>query len=435
MRYKLGLSNAEKKEHGDRARKELGLLLSDCVTKGTVRDYKQNFRIGRSEYSNDKQFLAPFLVSFPSGERWILYTTTSMRSDRVKGQQWDAGNIKTIVPSITRAILCYPDGTESRDVKAFVSLSEKINNKEDYSAIDWVLSYRQLISAIDEADRKTIRFSPVKRPTTYMDRVSSASINTAIIADSVRPDEQKKERGRRLDAYGREFERIVADAMTSEANLRKWKGLSRTDIGKNYDVFEVITEGLKLSPDEVVCFSATSDRRDIGFLPSGGQPKTDVIVSAHFNDGTYHNYTISCKRSSRETVSVHQYTAETFSQVLNPDDEELSDLLNAFQTAGSKAALGEQKTLLLQNALEPYRKKLFLWVLGGIDGDGNPDIQWADYLLVLNSTTNKLIMHSIDEYYDYLIAAGVTGMFGTPFGWTYPSKQRGKYIQLKCKLM
>lgn len=434
----MSYSNADKKEHGDNARKELGVLLAECQKNESIRNYMSDFRIGKSGYANESQFLAPFLVSFPNGERWIIYTTTSMRSDRIKGQQWDAANIKAIVPSGTKAILSFPDGTEPRDKKSFASLAERYRTKADYSAIDDILSYRQLKNAIESTGRSAIRFTPAKPRVSYIQMMANPALGksgednaSALSARNI----SMEDNGRILDAQGREFEQTVAKAMTSENNLKKWKGLAKTEIGTDYDVFSIIVKYLKLSPDDVASFSASAAREDIGLLPSGGQPKTDVIITAHYTDGSYNNYTVSCKRSARDSVTVHQYSAETFSRILNPEDETLKSLLNAFQSAGSLSAFGNANASALDRALKPYREKLFLWVIGGIDGDGNPDLQWAEYLLVLDSRTNELKMHSVYEYYDYLNESGAHGMFGTPFSWTYPSKQRGKYIQLKCKIV
>ena len=431
----MGFTNADKREHGDLARKELQRILSDCLEKKIILHYMSNFRIGRAGYSNDSQFLAPFLVSFPNGERWILYTTTSMRSDRIKGQQWDAENIKQIVPSITKAVLCFPDGVELRDIKNFSALAERYKKKADYSAIDDILSYRQLLFAIQSVNNKMVRFKSVKANQSYIEKVVSNAEDRRMVLEPLNIKENLSEKGRLLDAYGRAFERIVANSMSSERNLMKWKGKAKTETGRDYDVFKIIVEHLKLVPDDVKSISATSDHMDIGSLPSGGYPKTDIIITAHYNDGSYNNYTVSCKRSDRDIVTVHQYTADAFSRTLNPEDEELRKLLYDFQIAGSRSGLGEEKSLLLERALAPYRTKLFLWVMGGIDGEGNPDTQWAEHILILNGRTNKLKMHSVYEYYNYLIKAGANGMFGTPFSWTYPSKQRGKYIQLKCKIV
>ena len=89
----------------------------------------------------------------------------------------------------------------------------------------------------------------------------------------------------------------------------------------------------------------------------------------------------------------------------------------------------------MTEALQPYRNKLALWVLGGINGEGNPEIQWANYILVYNNKTDSFSIYNIIDYYNHLINSNVEGTFGTVFNWTYQSKQRGKYIKLKCRII
>ena len=57
---------------------------------------------------NKSQFYTPFLIEFHDETKWALFTTTSMRTDRIKGQQWDALNLKKINQSISSVYLIYP---------------------------------------------------------------------------------------------------------------------------------------------------------------------------------------------------------------------------------------------------------------------------------------------------------------------------------------
>ena len=88
-------------------------------------------------------------------------------------------------------------------------------------------------------------------------------------------------------------------------------------------MFKTIVDCFELDPETTSTISATSEKSIIGKLPSGGNPKTDVLVEVTNTDGNTAYFTISCKRSSDKVVSVHQYTADTFADVLNKDDESL----------------------------------------------------------------------------------------------------------------
>lgn len=57
-------------------------------------------------------------------------------------------------------------------------------------------------------------------------------------------------------------------------------------------------------------------------------------------------------------MSVHEYSADAFVQVLDPSNQELRRLLNAFQSAGNKRDMNPSDIRALTNELVPYRKKL-----------------------------------------------------------------------------
>ena len=96
---------------------------------------------------------------------------------------------------------------------------------------------------------------------------------------------------------------------------------------------------------------------------------------------------------------------------------------------------GDENTEELTNALAPHVKKLAMWVLGGKYGAGVPDIQMADYILTYDNNLGSASIMRIEDYVNHLIDSDVVGHFGTPFSWTYPSKRKGKDIQLKCKII
>lgn len=76
-----------------------------------------------------------------------------------------------------------------------------------------------------------------------------------------------------------------------------------------------------------------------------------------------------------------------------------------------------------------------MWVLGGVGGGGNPNRQWANFILTYDNSDDTVRIHTLEEYYEILISNGTRGNFGTSFSWTYPSKKRGQSIQLKCKIL
>ena len=96
--------------------------------------------------------------------------------------------------------------------------------------------------------------------------------------------------------------------------------------------------------------------------------------------------------------------------------------------------MGTDDCLNLETELEPYLDKLSLWVLGGYGGDGN-EKQCAKYILTHSNNVDGCSIHEINDYIQKLKDSGISGAFGTLFGWTYPSGRRGDSIQLKCKIL
>jgi hypothetical protein len=246
---------------------------------------------------------------------------------------------------------------------------------------------------------------------------------------------RNKNKGQIKDIQGNNFENRIAAILSFPKNLEKWKSADKTIEGMHFDVFRNIVECFGLDKDNTVEINATCDKKVIGHLPSGGNPKTDVLVWVKFWDGRTHNYTISCKRSSEKSVSVHQYNADKFADVLDKDNEHLRTLLKKFQECGNVRDFGEENNNELTKILKPYVEKLSLWALGGQGGDGNPETQNAEFILTYDNTDGSSSIQSVENYCHHLIESGIMGQFGTPFSWTYPSKRKGKDIQLKCKII
>lgn len=384
-------TNREKSLRGNNAHNALESLFENCKKHTYIREFIKDYRVGREDYSKS-QFYAPFLLIFENNEKWAIFSTTSMRSDRIKGPQWDSYNLKQIDTSITKCFLVYPDSVKK---DAFIKQGHKYTNKVEFSAIDNILSQNELDSLIEENALKGRTSGQIKA------------------------------------LQGVAFENKIANILSNKENLKKWKTDTDLFVGLHYNIFEYIVTFFKLDAKLVEKIQATSK---IEKLPSGGQPKTDILVTVHYNDSSS-NFTISCKRSSSKVVSVHQYSANSFSDVLNPKDKELMTLLKIFQSYGNLTDFGEKNKTDLTTYIKPYRKELAYWVFGGIGGEGNPEKQWANYLLTLNNESNEISLYSIKDYYNKLIDIGITGHFGTVFSWTFASGQKGKSIQLKTKLL
>lgn len=391
-------TNINRKTHGGKARNSLEELLDLCKNNGLISSYIKNYTIGRQGYS-DKQFSAPFLVIFHEDEKWSLFTTTSMRTDRIKGQQWDSHNLKEINNTICSSYLVFPDSVNDKTRKNFKRQGKKYSDKFEYSALDDIICLDELYNLIEASAFKGIS------------------------------------KGKAKDLQGKILEKRIATILSFTDNLDKWNQKSPNAVGLSYDVFFKILTFFGLTPKTILRITATSEDKIIGYLPSGGLPKTDVLADIEFTDGTRKTYTISCKRTSGSSVSVHQYKADKFADVLDKKNMKLRELLNTFQINGNLKKFSQENKDALTEELNQYTKKLALWVFGGVGGEGDPNTHWAKYLLTYKNDSGEYSIHTIEEYYQILLNNNIKGQFGTVFSWTYASGQKGKSIQLKSKIL
>ena len=390
-------SNLDKNLRGAASRESLSYVLKYAIDKCYIISVIKDYKCGRPGYRDQNQFKAPYLIEFADHTKWILFTTTSIR-ERVKTQYWEAYNFKELDKSISSAYLVYPDSIPEKERNTAVAKNEKIQSKGEYSTLEGIVSQDELSNLIEAYALKG------------------------------------KTQGQILDAKGNSFESRVASILNNSLNLKKWKTNNELLEGVHYGIFCSVVNCLKLNNETVNSIDATSDKTIIGLLPTGGPVKTDVLVTVTENNGTKKHYTISCKRSSESSVSVHQYSADVFADVLDKNNKELRSLLNLFQEKGNRRDMGDDNIDRLTDLMKPHSKKLAFWALGGVGGAGNPETQWANYILTYDNNDSSVSMHTLSDYYDLLIANNVKGMFGTLFGWTYQGR-RGTNIQLKCKII
>lgn len=396
------LDNSGRSQHGQNAIKSLEQIIDFCKEKRLIKHYEKKYTCGY-EGCDPNQFYCNFLITFFDDSKWIINITTSFRHDRVKEQQWDSFHIKQIDHAISKSVLIYPDGIEEKELKNFKNYKTKISQKKPvyYSAIDDVLSQNEVHDSIVE--------------------YGTSQLN----------------KGQQKDLIGNNFESMIASVLSDSENFERWIADDGVKVGVQYNVFKKIVDFLLPDVDKckILRIDATSDKKIIGNLESGGNPKTDVIVYVKYRDSNRNedHYTISCKKTNEKSVSVHQYDADAFADVLNPEDTNLRNLLREFQVYGNLRDFGDEKKSLLTEALNPYMESLVRWVLGGFGGKIRSNDQLAEYVLISDDT--DIYIHTIDQYTGELLNPENIVHFGTPFSWTYASKRKGKDIQLKCKII
>ncbi len=388
-------SNSDKNKRGNSLKRVMAYMMRLCEELGYISSFEEGYTIGMPGYTDQNQFKASYRIEFTDDTEWIVYTTTSLR-ERIKEQYWDSYHIKNLNQQITEAYLVYPDGLEASDRRSFESKNNKIQNNGEYSSLDAVVSQDK-----------------------FFNRIEAYAIRT------LTPNQQS-------DIRGNNFEKRVVATLKNPCNLEKWKANDPMLEGLHYNLFETIVNSFGLNASDIKEIDSTADKRIIGLLPSGGPAKTDVLTTVTYNDDSTDYFTISCKRSSNTSVSVHQYSADSFADVLDSNNAELRRVLNEFQRCGNKRDMNEEDVRILEEEIHPHIQALCEWAIAGIGGEGNPSTQWAYFILTYDNNAETFAIHPSQEYCRSL-ATECTRTFGTPFSWTYQGT-RGTNIQLKCPI-
>lgn len=142
--------NKLKSLNGQINRNSLSLLLQTLQANGTIAFCSMEYRNGYVEYDT-QQFYAPFYIEFLNGEGWLLFSSNSIRNDRMNNQQWNSLHLKRIAKNITKAYLVVPDeiSQKSNEKKIAESYQKKITSTM-YSSIDDVCYKTEIINLIEE---------------------------------------------------------------------------------------------------------------------------------------------------------------------------------------------------------------------------------------------------------------------------------------------
>ncbi len=136
--------NRVKSINGIRSRASLLTILEDLQKDGRISFCSSNYRCGYSGCSME-QFFAPFYLQFLSGDAWIVFSTNSIRTDRMCIQRWNAEHIKRINTDVKKAYVVVPDDVQEnlKERNEVEKYNSKIKTGEYYSAIDAVYQQSQ----------------------------------------------------------------------------------------------------------------------------------------------------------------------------------------------------------------------------------------------------------------------------------------------------
>src|SRR5699024_8864171 len=363
--------NKKKALSGIAVKKLLGKTLENLSSNPHLKiTYQMNYDTGYEGYVKN-QFKMDALIKFHNSddEIWLIKTTSSIRSDRVKGNHFDAQNIRKINPKVKRIYLVTSDFADPKETYNRKKYSEDITNKRLFSPIDDVISFNTL---------------------------------SLLIRDKA---VENLSQGVRANVLGKETEERIMRSLNNEDNIELWNGILKSDLSfksVDYELFkEILTVyGINNEDEVIMSLYATTD---IPLLTGRGQPKTDVHCEVTTNKDIY-NINISVKQTSAKKVTVHEGFMKDVINVLDLDiNSPLGTALLRLEECGGKTKLKSkylESYTLLENELYKYNDELIKYFIFGI-GSKQKDIQIAN-MLVYNKTFKAMtINETINDMKQY----------------------------------
>jgi hypothetical protein len=410
-------ANKQKAQAGSKSDKLVNDLLKQLLTQGFIKSFTKSINVSHPKFGYQKQFLANFLIETHASKFIVIRSSTSFRHDRAKIGFYDFEGIlkySAFSNEIIASIYLLPDSELGNP--QFLNTRERIKKKEYYCPATHLLTISEFISFIEGYKYDILNSFEVEKTSLPL---------------------SAKELGSFYGKRGNAYERELVETLSENTNLVKLKQGSLSEKNVYKIVLMKILKDKGISEHEIIKVSATNS---VPLLMNGGTPKTDIIITIEDIKNNEYVETVSIKNTDQKRVSCHDYTSSDFIRILKCEDTKLSQYLNLFQeepTIGTfieklpNGFSNEEFTKLLSKKSEV----LMDWVLRGMNDEYNltvPLFQVSNYLLIFNN--QKVSFYHMSDYISKINETSKK-TFGIPLGWTYPSKQRGKRIQLKLPIL
>lgn len=373
-----------------------------------------------------------------------LYTSTSFRTDRIKSTMWDAYAMQFfsgIHPEkVAAVIFIVEDAAANED--SFLQFKAKLMAKSIYSPISHAMSESEFLRFMDQWEQEK---------TNYVNQCSYLNLTDADTVEFLAAFHNKAiidcltklknhENGSGTGKRGNAFEEFLRTTLSNEEILEAYQNEVLDRHGKLGKVLtEILDCSVRYHNIDIQEVASIECERSIA-LGNHGLAKPDLKVVYHMqnNQPNVVSY-LSLKLSSGDVVTCHDYTADSFIEVLNlPNESLLAEGLKIFQENGNwkntKIAF-ETKGLdfeKFQEYLKQAMPSLLNWALKG-QGHTLPKELEVDLMVLARAEELQVRATPADDYIRELLALSKNSV-GAPLNWTYPSKQRGKRIQLKMPL-
>jgi hypothetical protein len=405
------ISNSLKSNAGKKWDESIQLKLEHLKNEGVISDSTRNLNFQHTGYNYEKQYLANFVIYTNDNKRIIIRSSNSFR-DRVKIGFYDIEGIlkySNLKDDIVATIYLVPDSELSNTT--FITTRRKIINKEYYSPATHLLTLSEFEHFLTNYELE----------------------NRAILEELVEDKKATnlKEAGSYYGKMGNKLEREISETVKIPKFISE---LEQNKKPQFYEILEFITKKHNIKYDDILKINSSNS---IPLLLSGGSPKTDIWIELECIDTKIFE-TFSIKNSSKRSVSVHDYSADRFINVMKCNTH-LEYYFNHFQAhptySDFEKNLDKGKSEEeFENLVKPKRSILSEWALLGkydVKNLNYPKLQISNNLIL--NTKGELLIYDSLEYLEYLYLNEKT-KYGIPYSWTYPSKQRKKRIQLKLPI-
>lgn len=249
-------------------------------------------------------------------------------------------------------------------------------------------------------------------------------------------DEKKGKIG---DKLGDAFEEYCENLFSSIELLNCYNGTScLTEEYNMFDfyIFQILLNLTSVFPNQINNINAT---REIPTLSTGGNPKTDLLITVNEGDDEK-KVPVSIKQTTSDKVSIAEFSVDTIINEVGIENPDVISLMKKHQTDSSAKKFSDQEKSTLKTELNVYRENLVRWALTG-SKEKTGDIRNPDYLIRFNlykytkDTISDICVKSVeifsmDDYVNKTLQSKAG--FGTGLQWTYATGSKGNKIQFKA---
>lgn len=389
----------QRNQSGQKANELIEHMLSDVVRiNGVNIEFNKGYAVGYP--GKQKQFKMDYELVFPDlgSKRWLVKSTNSVR-ERVYGVEFFAQNILKIDDLVEKIFVVVPDSISEKEMLNKTRESKKRHNPTYVSFLTDILTVNELRKLILE---ETLANIP---------------------------------QGSRSNITGKDGEENLIELLNDRSNLLLWNNFTEHNVLYKTSTFPIFKEILIKSGfifGETLLTNVHAEKEKSRLL-NNGQPKTDIFLKI-LGEGCVSEHSISVKNTNSKSVTVHEGKVIDLISALDINKtSNLAEALLMFEKLGSEKVLKERNIEMyktLHYELKEFNKKLVEFFIFGLN---SPLIANQRQISDIIIYTNKFDVFLRDEYVDYYINNFKSkGQFGTPFKWTYPSKGKGKKVQIKA---